>query len=110
MKVVNGIIVEAFQKGWQEDGHENLPVPFNIEDYFVNGRANITLSGKKTFEVSFTKTDGLFEFSCGNTQLKKPMKLYREWKNESLEMIMWLESVAIGDCTRKVLQGEKLLD
>lgn len=107
-KIINGINVDGFKKGWNGANGQSF-IPLNIEKYLRYGRAEI-LSDVERRSVSFKRDDGMFLFSCGDSELRRPMKLYREWRNESLDMIMWLESVAVGECTRKVIQGERLLD
>lgn len=107
-KIINGINVNGFKRGWN-GANGQFPIPLNIEKYLKCGQTEILLDNEHR-NVSFTREDGMFLFSCGNSELRRPMKLYREWRNESLDMIMWLESVAVGECTRKVIQGEKLLD
>lgn len=109
-KVINGIMVDGFKKGWRCKDLPPRPIPFDVDEYLSNGFADIGLPNGKSKRIAFTRGDDLFEFSYDGTQIKRPMKLYREWRNESLDMIMQLESYAIGECTRKVIEGYRLLD
>lgn len=106
-RYIRGIDVEGFKRGW--NNVSSLAIPFDVEKYLEDGQAEIKF-GRERKKVSFRRDDGLFVFSCGNTQLRHSMRLFREWRNESLDMVLWLESVAVGECTRKIIQGERLLD
>lgn len=114
--IINGIDENEFIKGWwggKGEGKEllrtlNLPrnrLPFDVHEYLLNGVAKITTNGK-LWTLTCCKYDGVFEFSLLKHDKPKTIKLYREWNGESLDMILQLESYAIGEYTRFALNGK----
>lgn len=106
MQIVNGIILDGVMRGWNARNDNKNAVPFDLHSYLSKGSADFTLPDGEYNNVTFSRNDDMFLFSSG----KKLIKLYREWKNENQNMVRWLESVAIGECTRKVIEGKKILD
>lgn len=119
-KIINGIIVQQFVKGWWGEKNEgktllstlNLPteaIPFDVEEYLNTGKFVLTLSNDMTANVTISKQDSYFEFTCKWTDRKYCFKLFREWDGTEIDTIIQMESYAVGECTRKILTSKSIL-
>lgn len=118
-KIINGILVSQFAKGWwgvNGEGEELLnklglegdTIPFSVENYLSTGRLSLrTING--VAEVTVTKHDAHFDFSCKWPNKTLSFKLYREWDGTDLGEIIKMESYSVGECTRKVLTSKSVL-
>lgn len=114
--IINGIDENEFKKGWwgmEDEGREllsmlSLPtsrLPFNVSDYLSNGKINVSVKGKQWL-LGYHRYDEMFEFSLLKNEKPKVIKLYREWDGEDLDMVIALESYAVGEYTRFILGGK----
>lgn len=113
--IINGIDEVEFERGWwgeNDDGKKilgvlDLPattIPFDIRSYLTHGKADIRIRGRD-MHLTLKKYDEWFEFGMTRKTKPKILKLYREWNGEDLNMIMRLESYAVGEYTRLILRN-----
>lgn len=114
--IINGIDEKEFRRGWwgrnkegqsllRELGLPDNRLPFDINRYLVYGKANVKVNGKN-WQLEYHKSDNLFEFSLLRFEKPKVTRLYREWGGEDLNMVLELESYAVGEYTRYALSGK----
>lgn len=118
-KVINGISVTQFIKGWWGSNDEGLrllfqlglpnELPFNAEQYLNTGNFTITLFNGATIGVTINKCDTYFEFTSKWPDKRFCFRLYREWDGANIDEIIKMESYAVGECTRRVLTSKSIL-
>lgn len=119
-KIINGIIVQQFIKGWwgeNKDGkmllqHLDLPtntMPFDAEELLRTNRIAIYLVNDIAVEITINKQDAYYEFTCKYPDKRFRFKLFREWDGTDIDTIIKMESYAVGECVRKVLTSRSVL-
>lgn len=120
VKIVNGVIVQQFVKGWWGEKNEgerllralDLPaniLPFDVEQYLNTGKFTLSLCNKISAEVTINKQDAYYEFMCKWPDRKYCFKLFREWDGTEIDTIIRMESYAVGECTRKIITSKSIL-
>lgn len=120
MKIINGIIVQQFIKGWWGDNQDGkkllqflgLPIntlPFDAEELLRANKIVIYLVDNIAVEISIDKQDAYYEFTCKYPDKKFRFKLFREWDGVDIDTIIKMESYAVGECVRKVLTSRSIL-
>ena len=116
-KIINGVLTSAFERGWwgrNDEGkcflrqlHIPCHIPFDVPQYLLGNTVSVEIPDKQVF-ISYKKFDFRIEFSMSVDGRKCKRYLYYEWGREDLNMIIELESYAIGECTRNMLKGKQL--
>lgn len=119
-KMINGVVVQQFIKGWWGENGEGkalltalgLPsdeIPFEVEQYLTEGKFSVRLNDGFVANVTINKQDAYFEFACKWPDRKYCFKLFREWDGAELDTIIRMESYSIGECTRKIMTSKSIL-
>lgn len=112
--------IESFKAGWQGEHGEGkevlrllgLPtdtVPFNVRQFLKRRRLSFVMPNGGRVTVTLKKNGERFDFLCLFCGQKRVIKLYREWTTENQETIKNFEAYAIGECTRKIITGDRII-
>lgn len=101
-KLINGILVQQFIKGWY-DASGTYDIPFDIEAYLNTGEAVLKMPNGATATLVMSKQDDYYEFAFKGRRHR--IKLYREWDGVDLDVIVNLESYAIGEYTKMAINS-----
>lgn len=118
--IINDISVHYFMEGWWGEWSEGeaalttlgLPsqmVPFDVAQFLRTGKCKVIIDQDMTLSVAFTKESKQIIFTCEWWGKPRTIRLYREWDSEDADLIQQLESYSIGECTRNILIGKKLV-
>lgn len=105
-KIINGVLRDEFIHGYC--GEANASVPFKVDKFLKNRSVMFKLERKKWCNICFTVLDDRIELRYSDDEDRRILKLFREWPGYSLDDIIKLESVALGNCVRKIIDGEPL--
>lgn len=109
-KMVQGVLVNKFKYGYlmKLPDLTSADIPFDVEDYLREHELIDSLSGDV---IGFKVFDDKLEiYRQRDNSIIKQFRLFRDWPNQELDDIIQMESQAIGDCTRRMLLGEALVD
>ena len=112
--MINGVNSEDFLSGWwgndcegsgllNKMGVSTETLPFSMDKYLSSHTEEFNDCDGNVARICFKARNPYFEFVGIYKGKKRVTRLYREWDDDDIDMIIHLESQAIGECTRVVL-------
>lgn len=115
---INGINPAKFQEGWWGEKGEGvktlrslalpvLNIPFDVNMFLRFGKLEIPRIGAK---ITMETNNEYYLLTYGvRSKDSKHIKLFREWPGEDDTYVTNIESFALGECVRKLLNRENLI-
>lgn len=111
--IINGVLIRFFINGWwgNEEGKNTLnllqlnndKIPFNITKFLKQGYTEFKDGTGNVVRLSFRRSETKMHFLCNYNGKRKGIRLFREWGTTDVNMILQLESCAVGECTRNII-------